>query len=147
MTHRPQQGFTLMEVMVALIIVAVSLSAAAVAITQNTDNVFRLRDRTMAVFIASNELAELRLARVYPDVGRTTREIEFANREWIVESVVSESGIEGLRRIDVTVLRGEDETNIRTIGGFMSRAQAPPSVGLPAYEQLDGGSDDQAFSP
>ncbi|MEM6819657.1 MAG: type II secretion system minor pseudopilin GspI [Pseudomonadota bacterium] len=142
MTRRPQQGFTLMEVMVALVIVSVTLAGAAVAMIRDTDRVYRLRDRTMAVFIASNELAELRLARAYPDVGRTTREIEFADRDWIVEAVVSESGIEGLRRIDVTVFRGDTESTVRTVGGFISRAQAPPSVGLPAYTQLDGAQDD-----
>ncbi|MEL7311980.1 MAG: type II secretion system minor pseudopilin GspI [Pseudomonadota bacterium] len=137
MSRPSQAGFTLVEVMVALAIVAIALVGAGTVLAQNSKNVFQLRDRTLAVFIASNEIAEVRLSRQYPDVGRSTREIEFGRREWIIETVVSESGIDGLRRLDVSVLRPADETNIRTVSGFVSRAQAPPAVGVPAYSQLD----------
>ncbi|MEO0364744.1 MAG: type II secretion system minor pseudopilin GspI [Pseudomonadota bacterium] len=136
MSLRHDNGFTLVEVMVALVIVALALAGAGVLLGQRTNDVFQLRDRTLAILIASNSIAEVRLSRQYPDVGRSTAEIEYGRREWIVETVVSESGIEGLRRLDVSVLR-PDDTNVRTVSGFVSRAQPPPAVGVPAYAQLD----------
>ncbi|MFK8053524.1 MAG: type II secretion system minor pseudopilin GspI [Woeseiaceae bacterium] len=135
---RSNKGFTLVEVMVALVIAALGLTAIAVSLQQHADTSRKLRDQTLALFIASNAIAEIRLEGGFPDVGRSTDEVTFANREWIVVTVIQESGIEGLRRTDVSVAEKDNpDRNLRTVAGFVSRLPTLPAATIPGYASLD----------
>ena len=134
--HR-QHGFTLIEVMVALIIAALGLTAVAVSLQQHTDNARRLRDRTLAMYVASNAITELRLNAAFPDVGRTTDEVDFANRRWQIVTEITESGVEGLRRADITISGADTpDITIRSALGFVSNRQPLPSSALPTFADL-----------
>ncbi len=64
-----QRGFTLVEVLVALAIVAIALGAGLRASSTLTDNAQRLSEVVAAQWCADNELVNLRLAHQYPGVG------------------------------------------------------------------------------
>lgn len=113
------KGFTLLEVLVALTIVALSLTAVAASMSQMIDAATTMRDRTYASWIAQNKITEIRLANIVPDVGSSTGEIEFGNTDWEWRVVISESGIEDFLRIDVSVSLVGDEYVIRTVTGFI----------------------------
>ena len=113
------KGFTLVEVMVALAIVAFSLTAIAASMNQMIDAANTLRERTFASWIAQNKITEMRLANVIPEVSATSGEIEFGNTEWEWRAVVSETGIENFRRIDVSVSHYGAEYVILTVTGFI----------------------------
>jgi len=115
-SHR---GFTLVEVMVALTIVAFSLTAIAASMNQMIDAANTMRDRTYASWIAQNKISELRLANVIPEVSSTSGEVEFANNDWSWRTVVSETGIENFFRVDVSVSHAGSEYVIRTVTGFI----------------------------
>ena len=85
MRLRQQHGFTLIEVMVALTIVARSLTAVAATMNQMIDAANTLRDRTYASWIAQNKITEMRLANVIPEVSSTSGEIEFARNDWVID--------------------------------------------------------------
>ncbi|MEL6200225.1 MAG: type II secretion system minor pseudopilin GspI, partial [Pseudomonadota bacterium] len=76
--RRKQRGFTLIEVVVALAVAALGITGAVIAVLQHTDNARGLRDRTLAVYVASNTITELRLNAAFPEIGRSTDEREFA---------------------------------------------------------------------
>jgi len=113
------RGFTLIEVMVALTIVALSLTAVAASMSQMIDAGNTMRDRTYASWIAQNRIAELRLLATTPDVGTSNGEVEYANADWSWRAVVSETGVEDLYRIDVEVSFAGSEDIIRTVSGFV----------------------------
>lgn len=113
------RGFTLLEVLVALTIVALSLTAVAASMNQMIDAATTMRDRTYASWIAQNKITELRLSNVIPEVGTNTGEVEFGNADWEWRVVVSESGIEDFMRIDVSVSLLGEEYVIRTVTGFV----------------------------
>jgi len=124
MTRRTCSGFTLIEVMVALTIVALSLTAVTASLSQMIDAAESMRNRTYASWIAQNRITELRLAATTPDVGATNGEVEYANTDWSWRAVVAETGVDDLYRIDVAVsLAGSDDV-IRTVTGFFG----PPGV-------------------
>ena len=125
MPQRPQNGFTLIEVMVALIIVALSLTAVTASMSRMIDTSRAMRDRTYASWIAQNRIAEFRLASETPDVGASSGEVEYANTDWSWRAVISETDVDDLYRIDVTVSLAGIEGVIRTVTGFVGPPGAP----------------------
>ncbi len=119
MKSKGSQGFTLLEVMVALAIVALSLTAVTASMSQMIMAAHTMRDRTYASWIAQNRIAELRLAAAIPDVGASNGEVQFANTEWTWRAVVTETGVEDLYKIDVSVSFAGSDDNIRTVTGFV----------------------------
>jgi general secretion pathway protein I len=135
--HRRTSGFTLIEVVVAIAIVALGLGALFNVLANTASNIGSLRERTFASWIANNRIAEVRLATVFPSVERTTGELEYAGSRWRYEQIVSQTEVEGLRRIDVRVgpkasapSPGGEDTYTLTVCGFVGMAQqaSPPST-------------------
>ena len=120
MRRRRHRGFTFIEVLVALLIVALALTAATVATGLSLRNGTVLRDRTYANWIGQNRIAELRLQEQIPAPGRTTGTVEYGNAEWRWEAVVAETGVENLHRIDVSVSFADSERVLQTVTGFAS---------------------------
>lgn len=114
-----QQAFTLIEVMIALSILALSLTAMAVTVSGALNNATTLQERTYASWIAQNKIVEMRLAGVVPKVGSNSGDIEYANSDWSWQAVVEETGIENLWRLEVAISRPGSEDPIRTVTGFI----------------------------
>ena len=125
MQLRNDKGFTLIEVMVALVIVSLSLTAVAASMNHMIDASRTMRDRTYASWIAQNRIAELRLAAVTPDVGSTDGEVQFANTDWSWRATVAETGVDELYRIDVAVGFAGSADTIRTVTGFVGLPTTP----------------------
>jgi len=122
---RHSAGFTLIEVMVALVIASLALVAVMASISQMIDAGTTMRDRTCAAWIAENKIAEMRLANVEPKVSTSDGELEFAGLEWDWTATVSETGVEFLYRIDVAVSFAGSDDVIRTVTGFVGEPGIP----------------------
>lgn len=122
MSMRRSGGFTLLEVLVALAVVAIALSAVLSSSGQNLNAAANLRDRTIAQWVAENRLAEVRLEAGWPDTGRTRGQVEMAGRDWFWTMRVAETQDEDLRRVEVKVARQRDaENGVFTLLGFIGR--------------------------
>ena len=119
------RGFTLVEVLVSLVIVALVLTAATVSIGQVISTANGMRDRMYANWIAQNRLAEFRLANELPETGRSSGEVVYAGVDWSWEAEVSETGVENLLRIDVSVGYPDSEDFVRTVTGFVGAPVIP----------------------
>ncbi len=140
---RRDRGFTLIEVLIALVIIAISLTGMAVTMGTMLDNAATLRERTYASWIAQNRIVEMRLANTVPETGRTSGEVEYANTFWEWRAEVSETGVENLFRIDVEVSFPGAEESIRKVTGFVGEPIAPGQSNR-AWMQLglDGNDND-----
>jgi general secretion pathway protein I len=118
-------GFTLLEVMVALGIAALSLTAVTAAMSQMVDAANSMKDRTYASWIAQNKIAELRLSNIVPEVSEDSGEVEYAGLEWTWRSTISETGVENLYRMDVAVFFVDSDAVIRTVTGFIGEPGIP----------------------
>ena len=84
------KGFTLIEVMVALAIFAISVTALTGSFQSNINNAARLKDKTMATWVAQNKLVELKAAYnlngAVPSATKRVDKVKFAERDWLVET-------------------------------------------------------------
>ncbi|MEX0977085.1 MAG: type II secretion system minor pseudopilin GspI [Woeseia sp.] len=126
-THpmRRVRAFTLVEVLVALAIAALALSAVAAAVSQMVDAASSMRERTFAAWIAQNQITELRLSNVQPEVTETSGDVEYAGREWTWVATISETGVENLFRVDVSISAIDSDDVIRTVSGFIGEPVIP----------------------
>lgn len=123
-------GFTLIEVMVALAIVAISLSAVVASVSQMVQAASAVQERTYANWIAQNKITEIRLSNVSAEVSETDDEVTFASVEWALRTTISETGVENLYRIDVAVSYAGREEVIRTVTGFIGAPGIPGQSNL-----------------
>ncbi|MCK5324870.1 MAG: type II secretion system minor pseudopilin GspI [Woeseiaceae bacterium] len=125
MTARGNHGFTLLEVMVALVIVSLSLAGVAGSMGQMIDTANTMRDRTYASWIAQNKITEMRVSGIVPEVGESSGEVDYANTIWAWSADVSETGIESLFKVEVSVSFPGDELPVRKVTGFIGEPIAP----------------------
>lgn len=103
---RQHRGFTLIEVLVALGIVAIALVAGLQASAALTNNAQRQSDVLLAHICAENEFARLRLARQFPAVGSSDADCEQAGFVFRVHVKVSPTPNPSFRRVDAQVTDG-----------------------------------------
>lgn len=97
------RGFTLIEVLVALAIVAVALGAGVRAAGSLTDNAERLQLMSAAQWCAENQLVELRLQRQFPGVGDSRFDCEQLGRRFTGQLQVRATPNPNFRRVDAVV--------------------------------------------
>lgn len=122
------RGFTLLEVLVALAVVAVALAAAAQTASQYGHGGNRLKQRTIAGWVAQNVLAELENETPWPDTGRREGDTRMAGREWTWQLEIRDTEDPDLRRVDVEVAAAaEPDRVVARLTGFLGRR---PTRGL-----------------
>lgn len=100
---RSARGFTLVEVMVSLAIVAVALAAGLRAAGALTDNAERFDQVVLATWCAENQLTMLRLTRTLPGVGEADFKCEQMGHTWPGKLVTRSTPNANMRRVDAVV--------------------------------------------
>jgi general secretion pathway protein I len=98
-----QHGFTLLEVLVALVIVGTALGASLRAVGSLTQNSDGLRAAMMATWSAENRLVQLNLAKTFPAIGKQTFECPQGDLQLMCEEDVLPSPNPRFRRVEVSV--------------------------------------------
>ena len=130
---RVQRGFTLIEVLVALVIVALGMSALLETLGSAADTATWLRDKTFAQWIGLNQLEAMRLSGSAPADGSADGELDYAGRHWRWHQDITDLGFPGLFRIDVKVEPADtstvDQTGwLSTVTGAMGDAISPQQL-------------------
>lgn len=128
-------GFTLVEVMVALAIVALSVPALLFTLDQHIDGTAHLRDKSLASLVAANKLSEVRLlaaSRQQLLQGSETGSVELAEREWFWWLESEQTEVPRFYRVEVRVgLReGEPEAVLMSRVAYLS-ADFSDAAGVP----------------
>ena len=71
-----------------------------------------MKERTLASWVALNEITRVRISGELPDVGEFDGDVEFASAEYRWQARVSETGVDQLRRIDIDVSYLDDPDNV-----------------------------------
>lgn len=118
---RTHGGFTLLETLVALSIIAVALVAALRAMGSTAGAASHLREHTIASWIAENRLAELRARQEWPAIGQRRGHGEMAGRRYTWSETVSGTANPLFRRVDIEVRAADEARTLARLSGFAVR--------------------------
>lgn len=123
-------GFTLIEVLVALAVVALGLMAALGQVNQALVGATRLKDKTLAHWIALDRMTEMRLLGEFPPEGTRSDEIEMGGVSWRYTIRVDKTELQALRRVEISVGFGDEPDSVVTsLTGFLGQVTpAPPDA-------------------
>jgi general secretion pathway protein I len=136
-----QQGFTLIEVIVALVVIALGMLGVIQAVSQTASNSGYLRDKTVAHWVAMNQLTTVRLQKSAPSIDKSSDEVEMAGRNWKWTMEVQQTPVETIRRIDITVRPADakEDSSLASVTGFYGTAVAPPGSTIIAWQGVGDG--------
>ena len=105
------RGFTLIEVLVALLIFGLIATAAAEVGSQYIASYERVRDKTLAAWLAENRINEIRLQTRLPTTSEVADDREFGPYRWQVITRVTATADASIRRVEVSVGRYRNESS------------------------------------
>jgi general secretion pathway protein I len=143
--RRADRGFTLIEVLAALVIVALGMLGVIEAVTQSARNGTYLREKTLAHWIGMNVVTERRLQLEPPAIGESSDEVEFAGERWKWTLTVTQTQVASLRRMDVSVRPADApaSTSLETVTGFYGTAVGAAGGGALDWNGTQAGAGGQ----
>lgn len=115
------RGFTLMEVLVALAILAIALASVMNIVAQSASTAESVRDRLEALWIAQDRITLHRLRNDQPTADTTTGTLTFGGREWYWREAVSASPVPNFRQIEVEIRLAEDREVLARLVGILGQ--------------------------
>jgi general secretion pathway protein I len=121
MTNRIRKhvtGFTLIEVMVALTIIAISLGALLNTSGTQANSATYLKQKTLAHWVALNELTQIRISGSFPDIGDKKDSTSMANHEWHWIRTTKKTADNNTREITFKIFADEEyKQSLTTLRG------------------------------
>lgn len=113
----------MLEVLVALAIVAISMGAIIKASGSYTSNAGYIKQRTLAQWVAENLASEYRLKNEFPAVGRKQGVVTMADQQWRWQIKISNTDDKRIRRLDIGVSRDDADTDtpVSTLIAFVGK--------------------------
>ncbi len=122
MNRSRQSAFTLMEIIVALAIIAITMGAIIENSTASNRNLQYLRDKTIANWVAMNQISLMRAQREWSNRSNKQGTEEMAGREWNWKMKIIKTDDANLRRLEVEVYQDDDaEQALVTRTGFVGK--------------------------
>ncbi|MGX5913338.1 type II secretion system minor pseudopilin GspI [Aliidiomarina sp. Khilg15.8] len=116
-----RNGFTLIEVMLAMSIFAMAAVAALQVASGHLRNIGTLEERSFATMVAANRLAQVHASDTWPPQNGSSGEVELAERSWFWQQQTVETVTDDLREVTIIVRSEEDGPEQARLSGFVGR--------------------------
>jgi general secretion pathway protein I len=124
---RGSAGFTLIEILVALAILAVALGAGMRAVAQSADGATLLKQRTLALWVAQNRLALAQLTSPRPVLGTRNGDALQGGARFVWQETIAATPNPAFSRIDIVVADpAQPDYALARLTGYLSGAEAKP---------------------
>lgn len=115
-------GFTLLEVLVALAVLAIAMVTLVKASAVHTGNAAYLQQRTFAQWVALNVINDYRIDGGWPDEGQTTGHQQMASQDWYWRARIKPTDDDNLRQIEVDVaLEHERDRTLAQVNSYLAK--------------------------
>ena len=121
-------GFTLVEILVALLVLSIALAATTRSLGAAVDTTAALRDRSLARWVAEDQLAEIELRGEWPSLDVKEGKSSMAGREFLWRRETTATPYARMRRVDLAVLIPGEDTPLLRLAGYFERPSAPQGV-------------------
>jgi general secretion pathway protein I len=114
-------GFTLIEILVALFVLAIALVATARSLGAATDTTAALRDRALARWVAEDQLTNLELQRAWPALDVKEGDAEMGGRAFRWSQETTPTPVARMRRVEVSVFLPGTKSALVRVSGFLEQ--------------------------
>ncbi len=114
-------GFTLLEILVALFVLAIALVATARSLGAATDTTAALRDRALARWVAEDQLTNLELQRAWPALDVKEGDAEMGGRAFRWSQETTPTPVARMRRVEVSVFLPGTKSALVRVSGFLEQ--------------------------
>ncbi|GGB12131.1 type II secretion system minor pseudopilin GspI [Agarivorans gilvus] len=117
-----QRGMTLLEVMVALAVLAIAGTAVMKSASENLRSLNYIQEKSFALWVADNQMAELLLSNTWPGTASRKGTAEFGEHEWHWRSQGIATADPNFVAVTITVYRDEQEKSaLAEVTSYVSR--------------------------
>lgn len=97
------KGMTLLEVIVALAVFSIAAVSITKSLSEQMANMPILEERTLAQWVADNQMVDARLEPTFPELGKKEGQMELAGRDWYWRKEVVKTADDNFRMIRISV--------------------------------------------
>ena len=108
------RGFTLIEILIAVAILAIALAATTRAASVATDGALETRQRVLSTWAAENRIAELRARAIFPAVATTRLSVDQGGLSLVIDETVTETANPVIHKVDLAVSDARDPQRVLT---------------------------------
>ncbi len=116
-----EKGFTLIEVIIALAVIAISMAAVINGVGKNVSNASYLREKTLAHWVALNKVVEIQLSDVAIDASEKKGETTLADLRWQWHVKISNTDIEAIKRLTIEIQREDGNEPLATVIAYVGQ--------------------------